>query len=478
MTFTLLTQQEIDQIPNIIYKKIVIEHTNVLELNKTLNQTTLANQYTINDLNKQISMHKNSLYNINLSKHFLEIENEMYKQRVESISRVLLILEKDPDIEKKVSSRTGSSRNESTNTSTSGTSSVLQKLIRKIKTLTKKNRTQSSKYKSLIAEYLKIVKSKDELYEEYTRNLVDSKKLTEYHSLLERCTQCEKGYYQILDQYNKIDYEYKKICFEYRDIKYKYTRYVLTNRDDIIPVIGNELDGIKDSIHEFTKLSGDLDVSNIFNEYWRYIDKLKDRINHYKNIGKYRDVIQSEVDIMRSLINNIYTNIDSNMNLYTLLNKEINTLSELIKDIYKNKIGDAETHSINHLLMEIYNYKKELRSKEKMLEEFKKEIDTKTELLYKNEIMFENFKKEIENKTELLLDKYKGEINLDTESTHNKEILLDNYKKELDSKTDLINTQANIIQEKDSKIQKLIQILTKLKKVKEEYINLKKNLDK
>lgn len=274
------------------------------------------------------------------------------------------------------------------------------------------------------------------------------------------------------------------MCFEHKDIKSKYTRYVLTNRDDIIPVIGNELDGIKDSIHEFTELSGDLDVKSIFNEYWRYIDKLKDRINYYKSIGKYKDILQTELIIMKSLINDIYTNIDINMDLFTLINKEINTLNELIKDIYKNKIGNTETHSINHLLMEIYNYKKELRNKENLLDNFNKEIDFKTELLSKNEELLDKYKKDLDIKREVIskyesvLDNFKRELNTKTDLLSKNEEVLDKYKKEIETKTELINIQANDIQERDLKIQKLMLILTKLKQVKEEYINLKKNLDK
>ena len=89
MSFTLLTQQEIEQIPHIIYEKILIEYNSVLDLNTSVNQLNIQNQYKIKDLNKQIDLLRSSMYKNNLKCFFLEIENEFCKLRVENLTKVL-----------------------------------------------------------------------------------------------------------------------------------------------------------------------------------------------------------------------------------------------------------------------------------------------------------------------------------------------------------------------------------------------------
>lgn len=434
MSFTLLTQQEIEQIPHIIYEKILIEYNSVLDLNTSVNQLNIQNQYKIKDLNKQIDLLRSSMYKNNLKCFFLEIENEFCKLRVENLTKVLNILEKD-----NINNKEKKQIKEKNSLSSNIDLNLMSKLIRKIKTLSKKLNNEKFKYKKIHSEFLSLLRTKDQIYEDYCKNLIDSKKMEEYSNMLNKNIALEREYYKLMDMYNKLDYEYNKIILENRDLKYKYERYILSNRDDIIPVIGRELDLIKDNILQVISNIDNIFCSDFLNEFWMYSKLLKNKIDFYKETLQNVDLIKNEIVNIYDIINVMHKDIDKNNNLFTNLSRETQTFKEMVKDIFKEKLKKDSYSNVNYLFLEIYSYKQKIKKLETTIQE-------KEEAVSENQKIYEVEKEKC-----------------------------DNLINQLKEKEETIKCNMQIIDEKNVVIEKLRYLLTKLKKIKEEYTALKNN---
>ncbi|EEQ82055.1 hypothetical protein NCER_101306 [Vairimorpha ceranae BRL01] len=324
---------------------------------------------------------------------FLEIENEFCKLRVENLTKVLNILEKD-----NINNKEKKQIKEKNSLSSNIDLNLMSKLIRKIKTLSKKLNNEKFKYKKIHSEFLSLLRTKDQIYEDYCKNLIDSKKMEEYSNMLNKNIALEREYYKLMDMYNKLDYEYNKIILENRDLKYKYERYILSNRDDIIPVIGRELDLIKDNILQVISNIDNIFCSNFLNEFWMYSKLLKNKIDFYKETLQNVDLIKNEIVNIYDIIDAMHKDIDKNNNLFTNLSRETQTFKEMVKDIFKEKLKKDSYSNVNYLFLEIYSYKQKIKKLETTIQE-------KEEAVSENQKIYELEKEKCDNLINQLKEK-------------------------------------------------------------------------
>ena len=135
----------------------------------------------------------------------------------------------------------------------------------------------------------------------------------------------------------------------------------------------------------------------------------------------------------------MHKDIDKNNNLFTNLSRETQTFKEMVKDIFKEKLKKDSYSNVNYLFLEIYSYKQKIKKLETTIQE-------KEEAVSENQKIYE-------------LEKEK----------------CDNLINQLKEKEETIKCNMQIIDEKNVVIEKLRYLLTKLKKIKEEYTALKNN---
>ncbi|EQB60924.1 hypothetical protein NAPIS_ORF01500 [Vairimorpha apis BRL 01] len=155
-----------------------------------------------------------------------------------------------------------------------------------------------------------------------------------YYNIKKDYESLQKSYDTILRDYNKLQFDFNVANDKYNDIFYKYNRYIATNRDDIVPVIGIELDKIKLNLIKFFDSFNEIDNPQIiFNEYKNLIISVKNLNEKLKN-----DIYKIEI-CLKDLLIDIFEKIDTIWNMFGN-----------IKSITKNKFifEITESQSLKH----------------------------------------------------------------------------------------------------------------------------------
>lgn len=505
MISTFLTQHDLEKIPQYIYKKIEHHFDSIIDQSNKYRELNTQNTLKIQDLTRQLLLLTDKIKDHIWIRYNLEIENEGLKLQTDILKNSINILYDNTYIDENtesISTNTSNITEEKLKKNTDNHINIISKLIKKIKNkdtqlkeLKKNYKIIESKFKLIQQDYINKLKEIFNLQMYNIELLQKCKFLDVYYNIKKDYESLQKSYDTILRDYNKLQFDFNVANDKYNDIFYKYNRYIATNRDDIVPVIGIELDKIKLNLIKFFDSFNEIDNPQIiFNEYKNLIISVKNLNEKLKN-----DIYKIEI-CLKDLLIDIFEKIDTIWNMfgniksmYNLIinyyKKELEQKNKFIFEITESQSLKHDNLDINILLLEIYRYKKEITKikdeKTKKISDFeKKELNFNLEIdNLKNRIIF--LDEEICSlKNKLEIKKNENETEHQTENIlhhcfcnkqnngmpQNKDNKFDeNFTKKCKfclSKDEKINIL-------EIKLSKFLIIFNKFQKIKEEYINLK-----
>lgn len=357
----------------------------------------------------------------------------------------------------------------------------------------------------LFAEYQRVCEEKSGIYEQfmniYTTKVMTESKLKDLEDELYKKRIEINSFRESLDSYRNLEEKYNEVnneliksnvvVREYRlrivdltrkleESEERYSKYILSNRTDIVAILGRELGYIRNKVLQFADEFEN--VSESYNLFITEQDKLtemyKARTLELEDCRNELSRLESRQIIMEDITESIPTE------MMKALEDLYDTLKGAFQDVYT--LFDFTERTTEEFKEAIFLFNNDLMNKDSIIKSLiDNNIDTYESLVKKENSMLKNEIVLLNAKIDNLQSEEYSEVieKLDQIRSENENLreYISNLNTEIVNKDHTIRNLENNIQQVKEKlgnrinlIEKYEKIVEKLRKIKDEYVKLKK----